>query len=617
MAARSISLFLSLLLVQFSNAQQIKEIYVSPNGSDNGQGTPKAPFETLHRAYDEIASLDNTKNQSVILWMNDGTYRIKKPLVIDSLLKKSNISLSIKAMDGAKPVVSGAHELTGWRKIGNGLWACSIADETGTFRELFINGKRATRARHPNSGYLRVDKVGADKRTNFSFTSGDFPIPESTVKPELVFLHDWSITRIPIKNIDAKNNVLYAVDSIGTKNLDFFTLDHWEPNPRYYLENAPEFLDTDGEWFFNPAKEEVLLKLSSNIDPNTLTIEIPVAERLIQVQGTEKEPISNVAFEGIIFKHCKWNLPEETYAGIQACHFDPRSQIEEWNVVPAAIQTQWVENIRFENCEFLSMGGSAVWFGTGSANCALKKCRIYDISGNGVMIGEGQDRHIGDTPWWKIAPEQVALSNTVESCDISECGVQFYGAVGIWCGLTAETVLSNNKIYNLPYTGISIGWMWNPEVTPCRDNIVTKNHIHHVMRKLSDGGGIYMLGLQPGSRLTENHIHDISVNAGRAESNGMFLDEGTTNVLVEKNLIYNIAKSPLRFHKASSNTVRGNYLFSKGDTPAIAYNRTEPDLISKEGNLLENTNNPEYTTVLNKTLIAFEKKARPAGINPN
>ena len=71
-----------------------------------------------------------------------------------------------------------------------------------------------------------------------------------------------------------------------------------------------------------------------------------------------------------------------------------------------------------------------------------------------------------------------------------------------------------------------------------------------------------MLGLQPGSQLINNNIHDVKINAGRAESNGMFLDEGTTNVLVANNLIYNIAKSPLRFHKATTNLVKGNRITS-------------------------------------------------------
>jgi hypothetical protein len=99
-----------------------------------------------------------------------------------------------------------------------------------------------------------------------------------------------------------------------------------------------------------------------------------------------------------------------------------------------------------------------------------------------------------------------------------------------------------------------------------------------------------------------NHIHDISVNAGRAESNGMFLDEGTKEVLVENNLIYKIAKSPIRFHKASTNIVKNNYLFPNGETPAIAYNNTLAENISQEGNFEISTDDPNYKVVLKKAV---------------
>jgi len=150
-----------------------------------------------------------------------------------------------------------------------------------------------------------------------------------------------------------------------------------------------------------------------------------------------------------------------------------------------------------------------LWFSTGCKNCTLENSDFIDISGNGIMIGEGRDRIVNGEPWWKSAPEQVALSNKIENCKVTECGAQFYGAVGIWCGLTAETVISKNEIFNLPYSGVSVGWMWSPEPTPCRKNTIDGNHIHHIMNILSDGGGIYMLGLQPGSVIRNNQMHNV------------------------------------------------------------------------------------------------------------
>ena len=609
--------FITLIsMTNLSMAQEIKEIYVSPTGSDSNSGTYDKPVKTLHKVTAILENMDYAKPLNIQVWLNDGVYRITNPIVINSTLKNGEIPIEFKAVRGSKPKISGAVELDDWTTSGDGIWVSTIPKNIGSFRELFVKGKRAVRARHPNKEYLRVKEVGADKRTNFTYNNGDFPQPKNPSEVELVVLHDWSITRIPIKDISLDSYTITASDSIGAKGLNFFNLDNWEPNPRYYLENDIEFLDAEYEWYLDTSASKIYLKLPMDLEPSQLSIEVPIAESLLVLEGSEQRPISNVSFEGISFQHCRWNIPNQTYAGIQACNFDTQKGNKEWAVVPAAVRTSWAHNIRFIDCEFSSLGGSGIWLGTGSTNCTVKNSRLKDISGNGVMIGEGQDRLLSGEPWWKSAPQQAAIGNAVEDCDISDCGVQFFGAVGIWCGLTAQTKLKNNKVYDLPYTGISIGWMWSPEATPCRDNIIENNHIHHVMQTLSDGGGIYMLGLQPGSKLIGNHIHDISVNAGRAESNGMFLDEGTKDVLVENNLIYNIAKSPLRFHKASRNIVKGNYLFSNSTIPEIAYNSTDPEDIQKIGNHFTSSDNLHYKNILNKALSIFRLPKSDLPITP-
>jgi len=173
-------------------------------------------------------------------------------------------------------------------------------------------------------------------------------------------------------------------------------------------------------------------------------------------------------------------------------------------------------------------------------------------------------------------------------------------------------MITNNHIFNLPYTGVSVGWMWSPVATPSRQNIIAGNHIHDIMNILSDGGGIYMLGLQPGSKILNNRIHDVEVNAGRAESNGMFLDEGITDVFVADNLVYNIAKSPLRFHRATVNLVRNNYFFSKDGNPPIRYNTTKEEDIRKEDNKEFSEGEPSYDRQLDKAISKWEKKDRKA-----
>jgi hypothetical protein len=603
---------LILLFSAFSFSISAKDIYISPNGKDNNPGTKNKPLKTIpHVKKIAVEMLESGKQKEVTVWLGDGIYPIVEPLNFQPIKSTGkNVKLVFKAEKYSKPVISGGIKITGWSKNSTGLWEVKLPEElkekTGC-RELFIDGKRAIRARFPNDGYLHVKKAGADRRTNFFFEKGDFPVPANVKNTELVLLHDWSISRIAVKEINIENNQLFAVDSIGAKDPAFFNIDNWEPNPRYYLENAPEFLDADFEWVFVEGENKFLLKLPENENPANLQIVVPVSEGLISLVGNENQPIKNIHFEGITFQYSKWEIPELGYCGVQACHFDPRPKSIGWSVVPAAVHADWGENISFTNCAFKNLGGSGMWFATGSKNCSVSNSDFVDISGNGIMIGEGYDRLVNGEQWWKSAPGQVALANTIANCTVTECGKQFYGAIGIWCGLTAETVIKNNEIFNLPYSGISVGWMWSPVPTPCRKNTIDGNHIHHIMNILSDGGGIYMLGLQPGSIIRNNHIHDVEINAGRAESNGMFLDEGITDVIVENNLIYNIAKSPIRFHKATTNLVKGNYLFCANQNPPIRYNATKEENIQKVDNKVFNEGETNYQSELKKAILMWEK----------
>ena len=604
--------FISIILITglFSSASA-KDIFVSPKGNNNNPGTKELPVETIVYAQKmAVGILETGEDSEVNVWLADGNYPVSEPIVFEPLKSASqNNLLSFKAEIGANPVISGGVQISGWTKNKKGLWESNLPEklmENTNFRELFINGERAIRARFPNEGYLKVKKVGADRRTNFFFEKGDFPIPENVTNAELVFLHDWSVTRIAVKKINNNKDNLAAVDTIGTTSLDFFRLDGWEPNPRYFLENAFEFLDADNEWFYDSVKKKVFLKLPENQNPNDFSITIPISNGLIQLKGTENTSVKNIHFDGITFSNSEWKIPETGYCGVQACHYDPRPLRKGWAVVPASVYGEWVENCTFNNCKFENLGGSGLWLSTGSRNCLVSNCTFSDISGNGIMIGEGQDREVNGEPWWKSAPNQVASGNVIDNCIVTDCGKQFFGAVGIWCGLTAETTIKNNEIYNLPYSGVSVGWMWSPVPTPCRQNTIEGNHIHHIMNILSDGGGIYMLGLQPGSIIRDNHIHDVKINAGRAESNGMFLDEGITDVLVENNLIYNIAKSPLRFHKATTNLVKNNYLFCANGNPPIRYNATKEENIQKVDNKVFNEGDKNYREELKKAIMNWK-----------
>ncbi|MEQ6120952.1 right-handed parallel beta-helix repeat-containing protein [Reichenbachiella sp. MALMAid0571] len=584
-------------------------IYVSSGGLNSNDGSINKPIASLHQAIKMSRNIK--KDQPINIWLANGIHRITEPLTLGT----SDSLLNFRAVPNEKPVISGGMVISKWTKETNGLYSAQLTkDAPDEIRELFINKQRAIRARHPNNNYLRIAKAGEDKRTNFFFAEGDFPKVKNHESIELILLHDWSISRISVKSIDWDHNQLTTVDWIGTKVLDFFNLTHWEEQPRYFLENAIEFLDTPGEWYYDQTERKIFYYPNPNEAPEDIKAVIPVASQLVTISGNSKtrQKASKITFQGITFEYTAWQIPKEGYCGIQACMFDNRqADNNSWNWVPAAIELDLSSNCQFSNCVIRHVGGSAIWFRENTDNCTLTESHIYDVSGNGVNIGEGQKRKTDKNGefWWQVTPEEATHNFTVSNSLIEQCGQQFYGAVGIWGGLIANTTIERNEIRNMPYTGVSLGWMWSPQPTPCRENTITGNHIHHILNKLSDGGGIYTLGLQPESVISNNLIHDVTVNAGRAESNGMFLDEGVTGVVVENNIVYNIAKSPLRFHRATTNIVRNNIFVCNDGVPHIQYNRTNEDDIQKIDNrILENSNTKELNAILDRRKSEFGLK---------
>jgi len=579
-------LLLAFIMLRGCGAQSI-EIYVSPHGNDTAAGTLKAPVKSLQHAAKLAA--EKAGQVPVTIFLSGGTYLLTEPLKLGPENGgTADAPVQWKAMPGESPVISGGIPLNNWKQEEDGSWSTSLPETyQGTFRSFYVNGLRATRARYPDNAYLRMGQAGEDNRTNFYFNKNDIPEINNIEELELILLHDWSVTRIPVKSIDRTTMQLTAVDSIGAR-LPFFTLTHWENHPRYYLENAHELCDQPGEWYANFTNRKVYYRPVSGDRIDETTGVIPLARKLVVIEGSEKQHAAYISFEGITFEHTAWQLPEKGYCGVQACMFTDRTTSNSnWSKIPAALELDLVAHCSFDQCTIRNTGGTGIWIRKNCMECEISNSHIHDVSGNGVSIGEGNDRLTGGSPWWQSSPEEVSRGNRVSHTLIEHCGRQFYGAVGIWCGLVANTVLEHNEIRDLPYTGISVGWMWTPEPTPCRENTIHANHIHHILNILSDGGGIYSLGLQPGSRITNNLIHDVQVNAGRAESNGMFLDEGTKELLIENNIVYNIARSPLRFHKAAHpNLVQNNVLVCNDGIPPIAYNNTRKADIQKVENII-------------------------------
>jgi hypothetical protein len=500
--------------------------------------------------------------------------------------------LTLKAEEPGKVIFSGGRQLTAEPRDADGNWRFQLGEdwqENGIPRVLIINGQLHSAARHPSEGDLRIERAFDDRRSGFFVQEGDLPegLNVESGVCDLILLHDWSSSRLPVASYDPRTRELRTVGPIGCE-APHYAIDHFEKQPRYWLEGHPLFATEPGEWFVDREAGQIVVRGGQEEAPPDVTL--PWLTEILIASGTDEAPIRNLALEGITFTGSRFPMPSGGLAGAQATMHEPRDADGQRTtrhrpMLAAAVIIENAVGCRVNNCRFEALGGTGLWIAGRTRDCRVFRSRFDDLGGNGLNLGEDNSRHVEGRPWHQSAPDQVPTGNRVEQCRISHCGQVLPGAVAVWAPLNRRLEIVDNHIHDCPYTGISLGWIWNDSPSPAGENVIRGNRIEFVMQTLSDGGGIYTLGRQPESVIEENHISDVPLNLGRAESNGMFLDEGTAGFTIRSNTIRRIDRSPLRFHRASENIVRNNrWELAAPDIPPVRYNNTPQENISLQAN---------------------------------
>ena len=544
-------------------------IHVATSGADTADGSETRPLQSLAAAQRRARELRaKSSDESITVKLAAGNYVLAEPLVLtpdDSGLSQEH-PLTIAGTGDVR--LSGGQRVDGF-PVRDGHWVARVPESMPRFRDLWVNGRRAIRARSPNDGYYRIEAAGEDKRTSFVTQPNDLPTIANPKTAEVVYLHDWSISRVGSDSIDASTRTYRLVAPIGTKS-SWSAICAFEPHPRFFVENAAELLDAPGEWFLDEAKRELHYVPRDGEKIGDVEAIVPRLQQLVTLQGTDDKPVEHICFDGIGFSHTAFDLPEQGYAEIQAnCYARRQGEDDRERLFPpAAVTADRAKNCSFKNCRLEHLAAAGLHIAH-SSNVCVERSTFTDLGGNGIVIGSPLNE--ADFP---------ADGNVIENCLVERCGQTYFGAVGIWIGMAVNTVVRQNEVRDLPYTGISVGWCWDARPTICRGHQIRNNHIHHVMQRLSDGGGVYTLGWQPGTVIANNLIHDVPTNAGRAESNGMFIDQGSTDLEIENNTIYRVGRSAIRFNMAGKNTVAHNRLALVPGTPTFFYTETKADDMS-------------------------------------
>jgi hypothetical protein len=559
-------LLLTVLSIELSLAQPVT-IFISPQGNDANPGlSPEFSKGSLEQALILLKQLSQEREitDTVTLMLAGGDYRITAPVHITPALWGSNrFPLVIRSAGGQRAIFDGSGKITGWKKYKNNIWMAAVPEaKAGSwkFNQLFVNGQPKRLARFPNEGYYivagfpdggeEIDYHTASRR--FQFRPGEIsPAWRNLNDVRVIVYHFWSDAHLQIESIDSESNMVTFRYPAEKRFTDDFT----NEGAKYIVENVFEGLDRPGEWYLDRTEGRLYYIPQEGENMETADVAAPVTPAYFHFTGESgSKPVENIILENLEFRYSNFMLPEGDQNDYQGCA-----------TIPASISFRYARNIVIKDCSFSHLGNFALDVQQGCSGIGILQNRIEHCAAGAVKVngGKGDDHPLDRT-----------RNITVSDNEIGYYGNVYPSAVGVLLMNAGGCYVGHNHIHHGWYTGISVGWNWGYDRSISRDNVIEYNHIHHIGQGLlSDMGGIYTLGLSPGTVLRNNLIHDVDAN--RYGGWGIYNDEGSSHMLIENNIVYHTKYAAYNIHYAKELTVRNN-IFALGRLEVISRGRAEP-----------------------------------------
>ena len=518
--------------------------------------TPDSSLADAVRKAREMRRLG--KATEVTIHLAAGTYFLYEPL----RLRPEDSGLSIKGTDA---VISGGINIADWKRQGK-LMVADVPDFNGRpidFRQLWINGSKAVRARDV-SNYEQMHRIRTyDKKSHVLW------VPKKAVEKimkapyaEMILHEMWCTSNLRIKSIEIQGDSAAIRFHAPEAKLQFehpwpspMTPDTGHPSP-FYLTNAKELIDEPGEWYHDIRERKLYYMSQPSAISHQPSAIAPVLETLVTVIGTAEHPVRNITIEGVTFSHTTWMRPSEKghvplQAGMYLTEaYKLRPQIDRPNNhkldnqgwlgrAHAAVELRYTENVNFKDCRFEHLGGSGLDYVVGCRGGIVTHCTFADIAMNGYVCGsfspEGLETHL---PYNPTDFREVCTGQTVQQSEFYDVTNEDWGCVAIAAGYVNAINIEHNTIHDISYTGISLGWGWNRDLICMKDNKVHANLIYHYAQHMYDCAGIYTLGNQPGTIISENVVRDIAQPSYVHDPNHWFYlytDEGSSNITLRDN----------------------------------------------------------------------------------
>ena len=567
-------LFVTAICILCSHWLLAGEIWISPKGSDLNDGTRQSPKATLTSALRQAREWrrteDNRIQGGITIYMEGGTYAFYEPVFIrpeDSGTKES--PTIIRSVGDEKVILSGGISINGWKKQGK-VWVADVPAFNGRpldFRQLWVNGKKAVRARDVED-FEKMNRIcSVDEKNEILY------VPAVSIRrlidnkgnlkakyAEMVLHQMWCVANLRIRSVEVQGDSAAIRFHQPESRIQF---EHPWPRPMvttdghnsaFYLTNARELQDVPGEWYHDIDARKIYYYSREGEKMQEAEVIVPAVETLVRVEGTVDRPVCHIRFEKITFSYTTWMRPSEKgHVPLQAGMYltdgyriDPKMQRnylnhpldnQGWLGRPAAaVRVIAARQIDFERCRFEHLGSTGLDYEEAVQGGVVRGCLFRDIAGNGLLVGSfSPAAHETHLPYDPADRREVCTQQQINNCYFTEIGNEDWGCLAIAAGYVGDVNIEHNEINEVPYSGISLGWGWTQTVNCMRNNRVHANLIHHYAKHMYDVAGIYTLGSQPKSYVTENCVHSIYKPGYVHDPNHWFYlytDEGSSFITV-------------------------------------------------------------------------------------
>ena len=528
------------------------ELDVSPSGdgSECSSGHPCS----ITGARARVEAMAPTMTSDIVVSVSGGEYSMSPPLELGPQDSGQNGHRVIyRAAPGQTPVLSAGSVLTGWQPAAAPAGAFSSRIPAGrAARQLYVNGRRATRAR------------GAKQPAGWSRTDQGFLSPDAAMASwrdrtdaEVVSFSEWRSFRCPVATVQGRE--------VGLAQPCWRNATYARPFPMQdvgWVENALELLDEPGEWYLDRLSNQILYMPRPGEDLSTADVRLPAVDAVVVLGGTADDPVHDLAIEGLTFSYSAWQDPSGPggYVAAQAgWHRGGSSGADplDNDRTPGAVRISHARHVRITGNNFCHLGGTGLDVAAGGQDLGIIGNRFCDISSSAIQVGEARQGAQNPTPADQLDRIQIA-DNLIDTV-----AVEYPDAIGIFVSYGSNVSILHNELSHLPYTGISLGWGWGTD-SYARSNLVLGNRLTDVVSTLSDGGAIYTLSAMPQTVIERNYV-----SGQRNRSGALFLDEGSAGITVADNVVEG---SPRWLHiwtaSAHDNTIVDNFSDTGGELDA-------------------------------------------------